>query len=46
MSGEGDFGSRREDPNMGGVAGARRRQHEGGFGIVEFRRDRLHLNRA
>lgn len=40
---KGDLHRWREDPDLGGVGGVARRQHEGDLRIAELGRDRLHL---
>ena len=43
MAGKGHFGLGREDADVRGMRGVFGRQHEGRLGVIELRRDRLHL---
>jgi len=43
VAGKGDFGGRGEDADVRGVGGVLRWEDEGGFGVVEFFGEGLHL---
>ena len=45
MAGKRQLGARGKNANLRRIGSILRRQHEGGFGKIEFRRDRLHLCR-